>query len=353
MDDIKDFLDNFTLLNEVDPNFFQIAGFPHYENVSSNILSYYFEKYPFVLEIFLSCISSFDYNNSIDPVQRVEREEATENKKRIDIVIYTNKHIIGIENKIKAWLYNPIDDYLAFLESKAKEENKNYLLLVLSKNKVEKNIKYQNILYKEFSAKLKKNYPELLKNLGYKHFLLLTEYIDNIDFLDGGYFMNKEFFEIAKKEGNLEKIEQIMVEGIHLRDELIIIANKIKVDLQEYGISFEVKPPVHSEKNEFWATVFYQNCYILDKKYNVTIEVIVDIYGFEIQIYEANKQFNTEFKNILLGEILSDEKFEIRDSTRVNYREIIQLEEYDKLIKVLINIFNAFDKFIKSKNSNN
>ena len=45
MEEIQFFLKKYKLLEikKVDLNFFQIAGFPHYENVSSNILNFFYK----------------------------------------------------------------------------------------------------------------------------------------------------------------------------------------------------------------------------------------------------------------------------------------------------------------------
>jgi hypothetical protein len=345
---VMDFLEKYSLLKfkEADSNLFQIAGFPHYENVSSNILSFYFEKCALVLKTFLNCIS-IEYSYSIDPVEKVEREERTRKNNRIDIVVYTKKYIIGIENKINAWLYNPIEDYYAYLRDKAKQENKESLLIVLSKNGIESNTKYKNILYKDFSTELKKYYPELLSSLGHRYFFLLTEYIANIDFLEGGYFMNKDFVEIAKQPDNLAKIKQIVSEWTCLRKDLNKMACQIKDDVLEYSKSFGKQ---EITQDEICATAWFQNCYLPDTKYNVTIEVIVNLDGFEIQIYESGNQLHPEFNDILLGEILSGEEYGIEYPPRVNYKGAIELEEYDRMIKILIDMFNAFDNFIKNKN---
>jgi hypothetical protein len=87
MKDIQDFLKEYSLLftRKSDLNFFQIAGFSHYENVSSNVL-HYFLKNDIVLKAFLNCIS-LDYAPSVDYIENITREEGTGNHKRIDIVI--------------------------------------------------------------------------------------------------------------------------------------------------------------------------------------------------------------------------------------------------------------------------
>jgi hypothetical protein len=366
MEDIRDFLKTYQLREhkEVERNFFQIAGFPHYENVSSNVLSFYF-KNDFVLKSFLDCISvdgedEIKYIPSIDSVEDVNREEGTENGKRIDIVVYTNRYIIGIENKINAGLRNPIDDYNLHLNKKAEDGDKELILIVLSKNEVRKDERYKNILYEDFSNALKRNYHDLLNSLGYKYFFLLTEYIANIEFLKGGSFMkimDNEFFKFAKQNDNLAKIEDILKGVQSLRDDLKDIARQIGNDLEEDHKSFGHSRPYQPYDGLYAAAVF-QNCFLTDKtgeKYNFTIDVGVTVNGFVIMIFErGGGQLKPEFKNIL-GEILPiNEEYDLSNRefpNRACYKDTIKLEEYDKLIEILKEIFMAFDKYIESKKS--
>ena len=76
MEELQNFLNEYTLLGykEPDKNFFQIAGFPHYENVSSNVLGF-FLKDKLILKIFLDCIP-LDYDPSNDYVD-IQREAST------------------------------------------------------------------------------------------------------------------------------------------------------------------------------------------------------------------------------------------------------------------------------------
>jgi hypothetical protein len=347
MEEIRTFLKEYKLLKtkEVDLNFFQIAGFPHYENVSSNILKYFLYN-NLVLKAFFNCIS-LEYEPSNDFVEYIEREVETENGKRIDILVSTNKYIIGVENKIYSWLYNPIDEYYSYLNKLSEKEGKAFFLVVLSKNKVEANIKYKNILHKEFSVEVKKYYPELLNNLGYRYFLFLTEYISNMDSLEGVYYMNNEFVKIAKIDNNLEKITQIMAEGERLRNDLISIANRVLNDLHDDNKVF-TNTWVYKEPKEIFGTAVFQDWFFTEDKYNFTIDVDVMVDGFGISLFERENRFDEKFKKIL-NDIIPDlyEKYDIDD--RAIYKEKIGLEEYDKLIFVVKNVLNVFNNYVESK----
>ena len=122
MDEIAKFIGDYKFVDapEKKQNFFQIAGFPHYENVSSNVLKFFLSN-KLILKSLLNC-ALIDFNIYDDSIHDVNREVLTENGNRIDIFVNTNKYIIGIENKINAGLDNPIDDYSNYLMDRAKKE---------------------------------------------------------------------------------------------------------------------------------------------------------------------------------------------------------------------------------------
>jgi hypothetical protein len=108
-DELEKFLEEYYIVEkkEYNPNIFEISGFPHYENVFSNVFAFFLGKCNFILKAFLKCINNIniEFNVEYDGVINIHREERTESGKRIDIVINTNRFVIGIENKIHAPLY--------------------------------------------------------------------------------------------------------------------------------------------------------------------------------------------------------------------------------------------------------
>jgi PD-(D/E)XK nuclease superfamily len=104
-----------------EPTFMEIAGYPHFENVCSNILAFYLQpsiEHGFGT-LFLDVLTTLiDEEIEIDGQDvDVRREELTENGKRIDLVIESNNYVVGIENKIFAGLYNDFSEYSTHLDS--------------------------------------------------------------------------------------------------------------------------------------------------------------------------------------------------------------------------------------------
>jgi len=357
MNDIEKFLEEYSLIDsEKNLNFFQIAEFPHWENVSSNILSFLL-KFPLVLRIFLDCVqwtdtgaSVINYDISNDKINDIIREKNTKENNRIDIVVKTNKYIVGIENKIEAPPKNPFRDYKSELDEMAKGTGKKVFLILLSKNKQDEEVDGY-ILYKSFSAKLKENYSELLNNLGHRYFFLLTEYVFNIDnnFSKGEESMNKDFIEIAKRDGNIAKIEQIMREGEHLRKFLEAKAKTIIDDILEKRGNSEFKSYVYDKNyKELWAIAKFQYDISSTEKYNFVIDVLVKISGFKISIFDEHKEFESFEK--ILKKILHEyekeyEPDDIGDGRRAYYKNPIEFEKSDTLMAILNNILDSFKEY--------
>lgn len=112
----------------LDPNIFQISGFPRRETVASNVWAYFLDPSEshnmgtLFLEAFEACI---DRKSEAAGKGRIslERTEATvfsvaqeysegsPTRNRLDILVRSANTVIGIENKVDAELYNPLDDY--------------------------------------------------------------------------------------------------------------------------------------------------------------------------------------------------------------------------------------------------
>jgi hypothetical protein len=104
-----------------EPTFMEIAGHPHFENVCSNILSFYLQpsnEHGFGT-LFLDVLATLvDPEIAVDgQTVEVRREVVTNAGNRIDLIIESDNYVLGIENKIYADTYNPFQDYSAHLES--------------------------------------------------------------------------------------------------------------------------------------------------------------------------------------------------------------------------------------------
>ena len=106
-------------IQEKAKTFFDISGYPHYENVISNILAFFFDANEehglkdLWIKSLLECYNK-NAETNIQPgeFEKIEREHTTEENKRLDLIILLNNAIVAIENKIYAKTSNnPFDEY--------------------------------------------------------------------------------------------------------------------------------------------------------------------------------------------------------------------------------------------------
>lgn len=160
--ELNDMLNNMPKVLPKQPTFLEIAGFPHYENVCSNILQFYFNpNNPHklnhkLIDALIECSgSSISYGNDIEIID-ILREVTTDSGLRIDIIIITNKWIIGIENKIYHHLNNDLKDYSNHLEKRY--HNKEIVKIILSLYESPNTTNdFVNVTYKQLIKQLEKN----------------------------------------------------------------------------------------------------------------------------------------------------------------------------------------------------
>lgn len=100
--------------------FMEVSGYPHYENVASNILAFYFQPKEehglgdLLLSAFVGAASTHEFRGAESAV--VDREKQTDAGGRLDLLIDAGGFVIGIENKIHHHANNDFADYSALIE---------------------------------------------------------------------------------------------------------------------------------------------------------------------------------------------------------------------------------------------
>ena len=137
------------------PTFLEIAGYPHYENVCSNILKFYFNpnaNHGFRDLLIKTFLQTLNYSDIvIPPFNEIEvKREVTTSNGRIDILIIAPEWIIAIENKIYHVLINDLIEYSDFLDKKFK--GRKIIKVVLSLKEELENLSggFVNVTYKDF-----------------------------------------------------------------------------------------------------------------------------------------------------------------------------------------------------------
>lgn len=144
---VKEFLDlfrKFETLPHAKQNltFMEVSGYPHYENVCSNVLGFYLNpnQQHGLKDLFISAIFQITKNTCSTTVQSVTREFGTEGG-RLDLLVEGDEFILAIENKIFHWLANDLNDYAKAVNLHG-NRTKQQIKIVLGLSK----IKDQNLL---------------------------------------------------------------------------------------------------------------------------------------------------------------------------------------------------------------
>ena len=175
-----------------EPTFLEICRYPkrRFEEICSRILSFYFNptKEHNLKDLFLS--SLFELLNKTDiQYQNEQIKIVTEDNadgKRIDLLIQSPDFVIGIENKITASLYNPLEIYKKRIEEYNVE---NAIKLVLSLEKITKkdeieliNINgFVAITYSDFFETVKRNIGQYISSCNQKYLTQLFDFILTIE----------------------------------------------------------------------------------------------------------------------------------------------------------------------------
>ena len=133
------------------PTLMEIARFPHWENVYSNILAFLLntEEVHGFRQLFIRSIMAVYSSRcpddwpkkgldleSVQVTEKVEREVITDTKKRIDLLIKCENFVVCIENKIWSGLYNDLGEYREHCEKLSEGHYDSVVGIVLSPHRV-------------------------------------------------------------------------------------------------------------------------------------------------------------------------------------------------------------------------
>ena len=313
--------------------FMDISGYPHYENVCSNILAFYFnpmEEHNMNNLVINSLIKVLKNNNiNIEPIKendivKVNREYSTLKGNRIDIVLENDNFVIGIENKLDAVVYNDLTDYANTIN----RINKNSVKILLSlhnNSKICENTEFINITYSDFCSQLN---IDLLnyQNSNNKWYIFIKEFIKNLENYEGESEMEEEILnwlkENKKEIEKLEEIKKIAMKSIERKEE----------DLKNL---LEEKLNINFIK--IWKGSTEMSCYIdSPKKYHV--DATLNPEGWKIGLFTWSVANNNKIKQILQNSnynIIEDDghhrwifKYNYDIHTEEVLKKVIEIYEY-------------------------
>ncbi len=224
------------------PTFMEIAGYPHYENVCSNILVFFLDpEQPHGLGTLMldalarvgSIVSTS--GEGVGGNVSIEREVITEAGNRIDILIESDAHAIVIENNIRAGINNPFADYSEYLDRLAPEDRDHHrLLLTLSPTEEASEWGFKNFTYTDFVAEIRAMLGQYVAEADTRYLTLLLDFLNTMENLHKETRMNEQFVGFLSER--YDEIEALLGEIKTFRDELRrkVRALGALVDVEEY-----------------------------------------------------------------------------------------------------------------------
>jgi hypothetical protein len=355
----ENILNEFKLIPKLERkrNFLEISGYPHFENVSSNILKFYFhsEAEHNLKDLFLKSLLALideklivegDYYECLD----VETERSTSNGNRLDLLIETENFIIGIENKIYHSLdNNPLDDYSKLIEKEVKQkEKKSSYKLVLSLKRI-KDQKIQdngfiNITHLELVSKVEEYLGAYIVDANSDYLLFLKNYIINIKRMSGQIKENDKmnFF----IEDNIAVIKDLLKEYKKFEDKefqnAIILKNTIEEEL----------PRMVSTDNgleKIWICEKYKLVYdfVTKKGYKIVVEPRFEIGNWHIAFFGRGN----DSKVYLEKSIKNSEAFKELEESKILGPFIDKNTRFEDIRKSTLELLKLVDEFIKNEDA--
>ncbi len=330
MFDFRALINEFDELEEVDvplPTVLEISGYPHYEKVASNILTFYLDNrnpHHFDITLVKSLLAAVGLDlKNIDPeelqVHDATTEVATYKGKFIDIVIETGSYLIGIENKIYADEYNPFCEYEAYIEKMADVLEKKPVLILLTLKKYNyrselpasfKRITYEN-LFREFE-KRKQNENEVNS----KYFIFFKDFIQTILNMGSSKFSDEEIEFLSNKHKSLIDLHKRFFLRFekYSSNQLKIIDQHLAQCKNEYGI---ILSGLTTKRDQLEAVSFYEFENLQGSKSdqsNLIVKLRFRPDGWYIEVWDQKYQKELYLKPFL-------EKLEFKKMEENNFYE--------------------------------
>jgi hypothetical protein len=272
---------------EQDKTFLEIAGYPHLENVASNIFEFYFQStsnHNYHNTLFRAIMSFFNTDISLDVLVNARREDVTTENKRIDIVIETDTVVLGIENKIYHQLNNDLKIYWSHLQGIANGRKVHGVVLSLHRVELPRNeTNFINITYSEFLNQVDMLFRNNQNTQGNKYNLFFEDFYQTMRNLSRGTAMDYErleFFRYHHQEiqSLLSEVKQIRGE---MRGKLKMLSDALRIQDSFYGLP--LKQGTWSSDTQ--VKEFLSYAFDLQNRTSIQIDIFLDIGGWGMQFF--------------------------------------------------------------------
>lgn len=309
----------FKNLNEntpkVRPTLMSVSGYPHYENVISNILAFLLDSsaehgqndlwVKSLMDCYIMKSPEEDLRSDAISVHSVDREQLTTEGNRIDIVITGEPYTIGIENKIFSSVYNDLDEYSAEIEKLANFNVQSQPInILLSVKNEESSLRagFINITCSELLDKVKSNMEEYREEADDIWLINTDEFIYTMEQYVMTQQLDLDFIRFLEDDDHYNVSVEFLNKINDYRRSIKRTLDAVTNLLQNSKIA--EKFPDYNLKIFTWQTsglaLYACNCVgILEKdsdKYLLTIETFNSACGWKITLFDRDMQHSEELR---------------------------------------------------------
>lgn len=306
-DDFLELLHEFESLPDTlkSKSIFDIAGYPHYENVCSNILAFYLhpdKEHGLGNLLFSSLMNLAGGNEAHQNYIEINREVSTNKGGRIDILIETDNQIIGIENKIFHHLNNDLSDYSDSIDDWAKPNQLSTVKIILSIRKEQESSGFVSVTYEEFWAKIKERLGNYISTSSQKWILYFVDFMSTIEKLNG------ENMELDKNDQFFIKNEERVNALLNARNTFIA---KLNTKMRELS---DITPkPAGCEKQWIYAKSCLVHDFILSG-HSISFDLYISPQGWELQLFGRDIKAQAYLTDLFSISPLADHTATLKDS---------------------------------------
>ena len=299
MNRIKELLElvkNNPIKNEVRrKTFMDVTRYPHYENVVSNLLAFFFddsEEHGMGSLWFDSLLSLRGISASESNII-VKREYYTTKGNRIDLLIESDNYAVCIENKIYADLSNDLQDYMNTVNWLYAGKNQEIVLLVLSPKLLPKYPLYEsfvNITYPELFNAVKSRIGRCMDKCDNTWLLYMKDFMATVETICGGNRMNTEYESLFRDYySEIKSLEELKSNYIKSMKENVCIVNEALLEnsskiIASEGINVVIWNSPHEGKSETRVSVVIDIFADVEKKRCLTVETSLDCWGWHVAL---------------------------------------------------------------------
>lgn len=318
------------------PTFMEITGYPHYENVCSNILAFFFDPgNPHGLgTLFLDALAQVggieDQEEVIGSNVEVDTQVCTDAGNFIDILILSDSHVILIENKIFYGIHNPFADYAKHLDSLANEldkHNKHKFLLTLKLvTNTANDHGFLNITHGDLVNKIRDLLGNYVAGADTRYLTFMLDFLNTLDYLQGGMVMNPEFVNFLASHSDEVEVLRKEIEAFkkELRDKITQL--KALIAIESYRES--VQQRLWRGKESPFADFLVHDITHPSFANKIAIDTVLSPKGWEIQFFMRNSKADERVK---LQELLQqlNVQFEEREDRRYKGTRFTHMQHFN------------------------